>query len=290
MTFLPLMKVGFLALRQVTRPITKRLVERAKQGHTRSFCIALGRFSLGLSGAIIELSQQEEVKAAQERAKEDKKDADPKRAHVLSQESRLRKNSGTASASPASTVPDWEKEVRAASPRSRSLLESISYGPLPKKRYDSSVFLDPNRAAGEAINIFILYPYKSMWELFRNRFLAPYPVDKLVDAGADLLVEIMAFMILTLILSYELTLQFKATARKEAILQARLEHFERQIVRLEKAQGLPITNFSEDEYPEHLQQEVIRFQWIRNGFSEMKNLAIRFASNAAASSFGPDRA
>lgn len=285
------MKVGFLALRQATKPFTKRLVERAKVGHTRSLCIALGRFSLGLSGAIIELSQQEEVKAAQDRAKEDKKDEDPKRQHAVSQEGNLKENSGTTSASPspASSLPDWEKEVRTASPRSRSLLESISYGPLPKKRYDSSVFLDPNRAAGEAINIFILYPYKSMWELFRNRFLAPYPVDKLVDAGADLLVEVMAFMILSLILTYELTLQFRATARKEAILQARMEHFERQIARLEKAQGLPITTFSEDEYPEHLQQEVIRFQWIRNGVSALQTLSVRLGSNIISSSFGPEQ-
>lgn len=281
MVGIPLMKVGFLALRQVTRPVAKRIVQRAKEGHNRRLCIALGRVSLGMSGAIMELSRQEEVKAAQERSKKSKKDTDPNQKAASSEGVKAGGSSSKTSSPPLS---DWAKEVGTVSPRSRSLLESISYGPLPQKKYDASVFLNPNRRTGEAMKIFILYPYQSTWELFRNRFLAPYPEDKLVDAGADLLVELMAFTILAMILSYELNLQFKSTARKEAILLARIERLEKQVARLEKAHNFPVRPFGEEDYPEHLREEITRFRWMKKLFEAIHHLLVHLAYVATRSS------
>lgn len=291
MVGIPLMKLGFLALRQVTKPIAKKVVVRAKEGHNRRLCIFLGRVSLGLSGAIMELAQQEEVKDAQERGKKQKeleqehnaaaqKKSTSEGSSISSSTSSEMENIKNPTPSSPPPLSGFVKKVEAVSPRSRSLLESISYGPLPQKNYNSSVILNPNGRTGEAVKIFILYPYKTTWELFRNRFLAPYPEDKLVDAGADLLIELMAFTILALILSYELNLQFKSNARKEALLLARIEFLEKRVTRLEKAHHLAPIVYHEDNYPEHLREDVVRFHWVRQLYKVLKNLLMQLAKNA----------
>lgn len=271
MVGIPLMKLGFLAVRQVTRPLARRIVDKAKDGTSRKVCIALGRVSLGMSGAIMELAKQEEIKAAQK--KKEKEEEKRKKEEELGKA--VMPGTSAASSIPAegTSTKDWTKGARAVSPRSRSLLQSLSYGPMPREKYDSTVFLDIGRQTGEAVKVLILYPYTSTWDLFRKRFLAPYPEQKLVDAGADLLLELMAFTILALILSYELNLQFKANARKEAILSARLQLLEKKVEQLQALNHIPIEPFDEDSLP-HL-EEVVRYQWFR--------IACRFLMDVMAS-------
>eukprot|EP00796_Vickermania_ingenoplastis_P004865 gene4865-3486_t len=255
MVGLPLIKLGFLAIRQVTRPLAKRVVERAKTGTSRRVCIVLGRVSLGISGSIMELATQEEIKAKQEKAS---------------------KEASAGKLIPAPSMASGRKEAdvtgaaRVAAPRSRSLLQGVSYGPLPRERYDPSVFVDPGRSAGEAVRIFIQYPYKSTWDIFRKRFLAPYPEDKLVDAGAELLLEFTAFFILAMVLSYELYLQFKATARKEAMLYARIDALERRVAVLETRHDLQL-----DEGPHfnpYAFEEIVRYPRTKSAIRSLVEL------------------
>lgn len=244
MVGLPLLKVCFLAVRQVTRPLARRIADRAKDGYSRKLCIGLGRISLGLTGAIKDLSLQQERKAVQEQAKQPAKDTAP----------------------PAKK--DATEAARIAAPRSRSLLQTVSYGPLPREKYDPNVFIDPGRSTGEAVRIFIQYPYRSMWDVFRRRFLAPYPEAKLVDAGADLLLEFTAFFILAAILSYELTLQYKANARKEEMLYARVEALEHRVARLENGNE-DIEVQQDHSLDPSREEEVQRFKWIHWGYRRL---------------------
>ncbi|KAG5485334.1 hypothetical protein LSCM4_05970 [Leishmania orientalis] len=118
-------------------------------------------------------------------------------------------------------------------PRSRSLLQSVVYGPQPKGKvvdtYDSTVFLDPSRTVGEAARVFIRYPTRSAWDVFRQTFLAPFPEDRLVAAGADLLIELVAYTVLCTLLVVELNQQSRIAAAKEAYLQSRLEAIESKV-------------------------------------------------------------
>lgn len=239
---LPAIKFVFLAIRQVTRPIAKQIVARAnaKRAVTHRLCIGLGRVSLGLSGVISEWSRTEERKQVEAKKKTEEE------AH------QKLKNAGSAadvSATPAAEAhrdltaaaavgesqssSATKAEVTTATPRSRSLLQSIVYGPQTKDTsadaYDGTVFLDPSRTAGEAARVFIRYPYRSTWDVFRQTFLAPFPEDRLVAAGADLLIELLAYTVLCTLLVIELLQQSKASAAKEAHVQARLEAIESKI-------------------------------------------------------------
>ncbi|KPI83456.1 hypothetical protein ABL78_7512 [Leptomonas seymouri] len=121
-------------------------------------------------------------------------------------------------------------------PRSRSLLQSVVYGPQlkdsPTDTYDSTVFLDPNRTVGEAARVFIRYPARSSWDVFRQTFLAPFPEDRLVAAGADLMIELVAYTVLCTLLVVELLQQSRTTAAKEAHVNARLEAIESKVKEL----------------------------------------------------------
>lgn len=214
MVALPFLKIIFLGVRQVTRPIAKQVVERAKEGRKRQLCIALGRLSLGVSGTISEWTFQEEIKAKSLKEKE----TDPSTEPVKGEASRS-KTKVTAG-------------CQVTTPRSRSLLGSISYGPLPELRYDPTVFLQ--KGGAEAFKVLVQYPYQGLWEMLRRRFFAPYPEDKLVDAGAALLLELVAFFVLAGILTYELSVQFKATAKKEALLYYRIQTLEDKLLEVEQ--------------------------------------------------------
>lgn len=118
-------------------------------------------------------------------------------------------------------------------PRSRSLLQSVVYGPQSKESttdtYDSSVFLDPSRTVGEAARVFIRYPARSSWDVFRQTFLAPFPEDRLVAAGADLMIELVAYTVLCTLLVVELLQQSRNASAKEAHVNARLEAIEAKV-------------------------------------------------------------
>ncbi|KAG5484726.1 hypothetical protein LSCM1_06547 [Leishmania martiniquensis] len=135
--------------------------------------------------------------------------------------------------SAAATAANSAATPATVTPRSRSLLQSVVYGPQPQGKvvdtYDSSVFLDPSRTVGEAARVFIRYPTRSAWDVFRQTFLAPFPEDRLVAAGADLLIELVAYTLLCTLLVVELHQQSRMSAAKEAHLQARLEAIEAKV-------------------------------------------------------------
>lgn len=328
MVALPAFKFLFLAIRQVTRPVARQIVERAntKRALTYRMCIGLGRFSLGLSGVISEWTRAEEQKqreakkkseetqktklaqaaeAEVEKAAEIAKKAAEAVMHAVSKHgtqagaSSSAAPSGAAAAAVAATVAEAERDAatsaaastNAASstsskpaasttaekpsspphtttsatstastntssttntsssssntvqpppttlatviPRSRSLLQSVVYGPQlkdsPTDTYDSTVFLDPKRTVGEAARVFIRYPARSSWDVFRQTFLAPFPEDRLVAAGADLMIELVAYTVLCTLLVVELMQQSRTSAAKEAHVNARLEAIEAKV-------------------------------------------------------------
>lgn len=67
--------------------------------------------------------------------------------------------------------------VSTVTPRSRSLLQNITYGPLPKwaTEDEAYIFLNASRSSGEAARLFIRHPYRSTWYVFSATFLAPFP-------------------------------------------------------------------------------------------------------------------
>jgi hypothetical protein len=307
MVALPAFKFVFLAIRQVTRPVAKQIVQRANTKHALTYrmCIGLGRFSLGLSGVIAEWTRAEEQKQREAKKKSEetqkmklaqaaeaevekaagiaKKAAEAvmhavvKRGNVSTPSTSTPADTASASAStttvvqpevdagvPSSTTPtpaptpsappqppaapaSAEKETSSLStvvqpapvtlatviPRSRSLLQSVVYGPQlkdsPTDTYDSTVFLDPKRTVGEAARVFIRYPARSSWDVFRQTFLAPFPEDRLVAAGADLMIELVAYTVLCTLLVVELMQQSRTTAAKEAHVNARLEAIEAKV-------------------------------------------------------------
>ncbi|KAG5510094.1 hypothetical protein JKF63_06989 [Porcisia hertigi] len=252
MVGLPAFKFIFLAIRQVTRPVTKQIVSRAntKRGLTYGVCIGLGRVSLGLSGVISEWTRVEEQKQREAKRKSEennnnataaKKTLDT-RANITRNVTEVaihgaNKASLTEGISEATTTasPTGKPVATPATvaPRSRSLLQCVVYGPQPQggvaDTYDSTVFLDPSRTVGEAARVFIRYPTRSAWDVLRQTFLAPFPEDRLVAAGADLLIELVAYTVLCTLLVVELLQQSRTSAAKEAHLQARLEAIESKV-------------------------------------------------------------
>ncbi|KPA76941.1 hypothetical protein ABB37_07320 [Leptomonas pyrrhocoris] len=305
MVALPAFKFVFLAIRQVTRPLAKQIVQRAntKRALTYRMCIGLGRVSLGLSGVIAEWTRAEEQKqreakkkseeaqvtrlaqaaeAEMEKAAEMAKRAaeavmnavgkhsaggstaaaaavatpkvapttsatapssspgehpSPQRPSTSAERTSAASSPSPSpsSSSPANAVLSTPAPATAATvtPRSRSLLRSVVYGPQlkdsPADTYDSTVFLDPTRTVGEAARVFIRYPARSSWDVFRQTFLAPFPEDRLVAAGADLLIELVAYTVLCTLLIVELLQQSRTTAAKEAHVNARLEAIEAKV-------------------------------------------------------------
>ncbi|AYU76805.1 Optic atrophy 3 protein (OPA3) [Leishmania donovani] len=266
MVALPAFKFVFLAIRQVTRPVAKQIVSRAntKRALTYCVCIGLGRVSLGLSGVIAEWTRAEEqkqreakLKAAQAAGATAAKNAAQVAMDVVGKASTAASSSetpntagsssGTNTAASSAAKAQAGKAVESSiattaksaatpatvTPRSRSLLQSVVYGPQPKggavDTYDSTVFLDLSRTVGEVARVFIRYPSRSAWDVFRQTFLAPFPEDRLVAAGADLLIELVAYTVLCTLLVVELYQQSRTSAAKEAHLQARLEAIESKV-------------------------------------------------------------
>lgn len=282
MVALPAFKFVFLAIRQVTRPIAKQIVSRAntQRATTYRVCVGLGRVSLGLSGVISEWTRAEELKQKEAKRKSEEESrakaakaaaahagdddvkkraaaaamdvasgkGDPTHASASSTTAAAASSTGTAAAAPApGSTP------ATVTPRSRSLLQSVVYGPQPKggpaDTYDSSIFLDPSRTVGEAARVFIRYPSQSAWDVFRQTFLAPFPEDRLVAAGADLLIELLAYTILCTLLVVELMQQSRTTAAKEAHLQARLEAIEAKVNELVERNNNAVSTSMVEELP-----------------------------------------
>lgn len=139
----------------------------------------------------------------------------------------------TTNSATTTTVQPAPTTAATVTPRSRSLLQSVVYGPQlkdsPADKYDSTVFLDPSRTVGEAARVFIRYPARSSWDVFRQTFLAPFPEDRLVAAGADLMIELVAYTVLCTLLVVELLQQARTSAAKEAHVNARLEAIEEKV-------------------------------------------------------------
>ncbi|EPY35254.1 hypothetical protein STCU_01173 [Strigomonas culicis] len=246
MVALPAVKFVFLGIRQLTRPVVRRVVTRAmeRRSVTYKVCIVLGRVSLGFTGVIAEWSRTEQQKRLEGKKKmeESARAEAAKKAAEAEEEKAVAPPAITITSALRKAEPAPAAEAEAeklhhtsldslVAPRSRSLLAEITYGPLPKEQdtYDRSVFLDPKRTAGEAARVFIWHPYRSAWDVFRQTFLVPFPEKRLVDAGAELLIELSAYVVLALLLFWELQQQSRAAAAKEAHLQARLEAIEAKV-------------------------------------------------------------
>ncbi|CAG9570158.1 conserved hypothetical protein [Leishmania major strain Friedlin] len=265
MVALPAFKFVFLAIRQVTRPVAKQIVSRAntKRALTYCVCMGLGRVSLGLSGVIAEWTRAEEQKQREARLKtaqatgagavqsaaQAAMDVVGKTSTASGSEppNTVGSSSGTDTAMSSAAKAQAGKAVESSiattaksaatpatvTPRSRSLLQSVVYGPQPKggtvDTRDSTVFLDLSRTVGEVARVFIRNPSRSAWDVFRQTFLAPFPEDRLVAAGADLLIELVAYTVLCTLLVVELYQQSRTSAAKEAHLQARLEAIESKV-------------------------------------------------------------
>lgn len=276
------MKVGLLAVRQITRPLARQFVVHAKRGRMRTCCIVLGRCSLGMTSAIKLLSRQEKLEEAQKQAQL-MKEAKPHQDPVIDVLSSSLPNASTPTSFANQIQQEWARGTRAVSQRSRSLLQSLTYGPVPKEKYDPSLFLD-HGSPKEAPKLHIFYPYTSRWKLFRQEFASTYPEQQLIDAGADFLLEIVAFTILTALLSYELNIQFKANARKESIINARIDRLERKIARMQEKYDMTVDESVEPYYEEDTIQhieEVVRFKWIRKLY-RFTAAAIQKAADQAA--------
>ncbi|CCW67685.1 unnamed protein product [Phytomonas sp. Hart1] len=241
---LPVFKFVFLGIRQLTKPITKHVVARAnaKKGITHKVCIGLGRISLGLSGVITEWSNKEMQKQAknEEFTEEENRKAaktpskleseaiefggeSPSGGNAAPQNKANPKSSSSMAKTDLNFPQGMESKksvnaIASATPRSRSLLEVLTYGPQPKEsdRYDSSIFVNPRWLAGGVARILIGQSYHSAWAVFRTTFLSPFPEERLVNAGVDLLIEMLAYMVLASLLFWELSIQSKANAAKEA--------------------------------------------------------------------------
>lgn len=232
MVALPAMKFVMLGIRQLTKPVVKQVVTHAstKRGITYTACIWLGRVSLGLSGVIAEWSRTEVLKNTESPRK--LKEEQGQSAGTDAEHEAKRAIGAEEAAPPEGDDTPHVVHLPASivTPRSRSLLTTLTYGPPPKEdTYDVSVFVDPKRTVGEAARVFIRHPYRSTWFVFRMTFLAPFPAKRLVSAGAELLIELLAYTVLAMMLFFELRQQFAAAAAKEAHLQARLEAIEEKL-------------------------------------------------------------
>lgn len=249
MVALPAFKLVFLGIRQLTRPIAKRIVARAtsKHGITYSMCIGLGRVSLGMSGVIAEWSGKEARRRSelQKRAGETEggpstvqpKDDDGGDGGGDGRGHRSRKTSGTAEEAASAAASSTEKEhvvtlPRIVTPRSRSLLEPIMYGPAVegKAQDDNADFLvSGRRTPGAVMRVLIVQPYQSAWHVFKASFLAPFPEKRLVDAGADFMIELIAYTVLALLLVIEMRQASRSASAKEEHVNARLDAIEEKI-------------------------------------------------------------
>lgn len=185
MALLPLAKVLALLTRQITKPLSKRVVQQAQQhAMIDKFTIALGRFILGTSGSL---------KAAKPAS-----------------------SSPTAGGAPAGgdhVTPEFDAEL-AASTADRT--------PLPADT--------PPRPPG--------FVGPMLPRRIRDRFYGQeVSVDQLRASGAELLVEILAFTILSLLLTYEYAQTKAAERAREEMQLARLRALEEKVNELAKLRG-----------------------------------------------------
>ncbi|CCW60434.1 unnamed protein product [Phytomonas sp. EM1] len=253
---LPVLKFFFLGVRQLTKPVAKHVVARAnaKRGITRKLCIGLGRISLGLSGVITEWSNNEmrrQIENNQRMMRENRNITETvhrldstvgKLSGESRSENKIVQDGGVNTTFSSSVVGmdlgtphtiETSKSVNAiasATPRSRSLLEVLTYGPAPKESqaYSSRVFVNPMGLAGGVARIFIRQSYQSAWVVFRTTFFSPFPEERLLSAGVDLMIELLAYIVLASLLFWELSIQSKANAAKEA----RIDEMESKLNRL----------------------------------------------------------
>ena len=168
---LPFIKLGVLAVRQLSKPVVSRFIKEAK-AHVYLFrvCVFCGRISLGLTGVMQKMAQM---------PPEEK---------------------GGSGPTPQSPV----------APKSAETLESLK----------SDKFTDRPT---------LRRPVQSVVQTFRRRFYAPVPEKVLCDAGAEVLVEVLAYLIAALILAYEYASSTNSAKEKEAYLLARIDALEEKV-------------------------------------------------------------
>ncbi|EKF39238.1 hypothetical protein MOQ_000541 [Trypanosoma cruzi marinkellei] len=228
---LPAFKFFFLAIRQISKPVVKATVSRAKREKTitRALCLSLGRFSLGIS-CVIEKWNAEDI---------------PRRGDGLGT------NSGSSAAK--------ENQVREGflvAPRSRSLLQKNT----------TSGGSDGTQRIGR---LFLRLPMQTAWGAFRSAYSSSIDEERLVKIGAEVLIELLVYSILSAALYFELSTASKASEAKEAGLLQRIEALERKVNEL--VQGHHGDTLAVIEVPEQI--VVSRLGRLKKGVDRFLSLA-----------------
>ncbi|KEG13677.1 hypothetical protein DQ04_00851030 [Trypanosoma grayi] len=70
---------------------------------------------------------------------------------------------------------------------------------------------------------------QSAWQTFRTAFFAPFDEERLVGAGAEVLIELLVYSVLVVVLYLELRTSSQSAEAKERQLLQRIDALERKV-------------------------------------------------------------
>jgi hypothetical protein len=194
---LPLIKLGLIAGRQLAKPLVKQVVLSAKHHPTiNTVCIGLGRISYGVSSLLFSWGQIGSSKSTTGKNEAEVGGGTPP---------------GPAEGTP-STSDDTSKAVGADTPA------ATSSTPVGADDYKASLKLRP----------LPLRPRKHRPSL-KSHFHPPVSDSVLRDAGAELLIELGAYLIAIVFFWYEFSQSSALAKEKEERLERRLAQLEAKI-------------------------------------------------------------
>ncbi|KAG8341561.1 putative Optic atrophy 3 protein (OPA3) [Trypanosoma vivax] len=237
----PLYRFGFLAIRQLTKPMVTTIVRRAhsKGRITLSVCLFLGHLSNGIS-SVIALWGSEERRAAH------------KSVGLSSSPEAMNPSSGK----PSTVEGKCENSGKViVAPRTRSLLSASS---------------NMERTGREGVGRFLLLrkQMKTPWQAFRAGFTEAVPEEHLVKEGSQLLTEFCVYFVLASMLFVEIRYNARSVEARERHLYQRLDALEQKVNELVSA-GSP--SLGALEVPEH-PEKTRRFDLVRRGVERITNL------------------
>ncbi|EKG07180.1 hypothetical protein TCSYLVIO_001694 [Trypanosoma cruzi] len=228
---LPAFRFFFLAIRQISKPVVKATVSRAKREATitRALCLSLGRFSLGISCVIEKWNSEDTTR---------------------------RSDGSWANSGRSDARENQAKEGFLVAPRSRSLLQkNVAPGGS-----------DGTQRIGR---LFLRLPMQTAWGAFRSAYSPSIDEERLVKIGAEVLIELLVYSILSAALYFELSTASKASEAKEACLLQRIEALERKVNEL--VQGHHADTVAVIEVPEQI--VVSRLGRLKKGVDRFLSLA-----------------
>nr|CCC95309.1 unnamed protein product [Trypanosoma congolense IL3000] len=190
-------RFALLAVRQLSKPIVSRTVKRAHSGSslTRTICLQLGHLSAAISSVATKWSVEDK--------------------HTPCTTTSPDSNSTAAKDSSPSGKPSAGARSVVMAPRVRSLLgSSAAIG---------------GRVGSSGRILFSSRPMRTAWQTFREGYAASLSEEHLVNAGAQLLVELIVYLILAAVLYAEITSAAEAYERKEKRLLQRIDALEQKV-------------------------------------------------------------